>query len=156
MPRTNGCRCWASQTSADASRRSSLNVTLRCLAVARPPGGATVASGARQRTRCHAGEDATPALTASAIVSRLRAKGVGKRRDMSLEVPQPSVPPTPAVPNAPVTPAVPDPGTPAHPQEPATVPVPQEPPTPTTPDPEPAPEPESPNERVAAGALACR
>ena len=88
-------------------------------------------------------EDA-PLGATRAVLAR---HGVGKRRDMFLEVPQPSVPPTPVVPNAPVTPAVPDPGTPAHPQEPATVPVPQEPPTPTTPDPEPAPE--SPNEQAA-------
>jgi DNA mismatch repair protein MutL len=60
----------------------------------------------------------------------------------SLEVPQPSVPATPAVPDAPVSPAVPDPGTPAAPQEPSTVPPPVEPATPIDPDPQPGIEPE--------------
>src|SRR5438094_2991266 len=138
--------------------------------VRRPRRGAAVAGRSRGGSGCSSrsrrdqerarGRSRTPTSSrlgalGRAMVPRLRGKGAGKRRDVSLEVPQPSVPPTPAVPNAPVTPAVPDPGTPAHPQEPATVPVPQEPPTPTTPDPEPAPEPESPNEQ-AAYALVCR
>jgi hypothetical protein len=56
---------------------------------------------------------------------------------LSLEVPQPADPVTPAVPDAPVSPAVPDPGTPADPEEPATVPTPQEEPTPAVPEPGP-------------------
>jgi hypothetical protein len=52
----------------------------------------------------------------------------------TLEVPQPSEMPTPAVPEAPITPIDPDPGTPADPAEPVTVPQPQEPPTPIDPD----------------------
>ncbi len=60
---------------------------------------------------------------------------------ISLEVPQPVEPATPAVPDAPVTPAVPDPGTPAAPEEPATVPGPYEPATPIDPDPQPDLEP---------------
>lgn len=54
--------------------------------------------------------------------------------DFRSEVPQPTVPSTPAVPEAPISPAVPDPGTPAAPEEPATVPAPDDPVTPIVPD----------------------
>ena len=53
------------------------------------------------------------------------------------EVPQPTVPATPAVPSAPVTPAVPDPDTPAAPEEPSVIPGPEEPANPIVPNPGP-------------------
>ena len=78
-------------------------------------------------------------------VARRRSSGVASAGVTSvLEVPQPSVPATPAVPSEPVTPAVPsepvtpavpdapvvpadpDPGSPADPAEPAEVPQPAE------------------------------